>query len=283
MGKSKNHCLRACHWRAAKVDTKRMSWGGQTKIAIGVWGLICALVACSPSHPLDQLEPGETGRVVRVLDGDALILETGQSVRLIGIEAPAAGYRDREAAPYSDEASRLLEDMALGRQVQLFYSGLTRDRYDRALAHVRTMDASGPDLWLNLEQVKRGGAQVRLYPDTAVFGSMLLQEEQAARLDQAGLWSNRAYRIKASSAITPEDRGFMLVELVLGPRRAPDEARLDTMACRRAVTGSDFVVNVRRSASALCAEPDGGAYRMRGWVSSGYLDLVLPLHAEALD
>jgi endonuclease YncB( thermonuclease family) len=62
----------------------------------------------------------------------------------------------------------MLEDMALGREVQLFYAGLTRDRYDRTLAHVMTTDALGPDLWLNREMVARGGARVRVYPDTAV-------------------------------------------------------------------------------------------------------------------
>jgi len=39
--------------------------------------------------PLAGTQPGEHGRVVRVIDGDALVLDTGQSVRLVGIEAPA--------------------------------------------------------------------------------------------------------------------------------------------------------------------------------------------------
>ena len=57
----------------------------------------------------------------------------------------------------------MLEDMALGREVQLFYSGLTRDRYDRALAQLRTTDALGPDLRLNAEMLRRGGARLRIY------------------------------------------------------------------------------------------------------------------------
>lgn len=106
--------------------------------------------------------------MVRVIDGDALVLDTRQSVRLIGIEAPARPYKDRVGAPYFEESRRMLEDMALGREVQLFYAGLTRDRYDRALAHVVTTDALGPDLWLNREMVARGGARMRVYPDTSV-------------------------------------------------------------------------------------------------------------------
>jgi endonuclease YncB( thermonuclease family) len=50
---------------------------------------LAALAACSAPDPLAGTQPGEHGRVVRVIDGDALVLDTGQSVRLVGIEAPA--------------------------------------------------------------------------------------------------------------------------------------------------------------------------------------------------
>ena len=69
------------------------------------------------------------------------MLDTGQSVRLASIEAPARPYKERAGEPFQEEARRMLEDMALGREVQLFYGGLTRDRHDRALAQIRTRDA----------------------------------------------------------------------------------------------------------------------------------------------
>lgn len=97
---------------------------------------------------------------MRVFDGDALSLDTGWSVRLICIEAPAAPYRNREGEPGYETSKRVLEDMELGREVELRFAGLTRDRYDRALAHVVTTDALGPRLWLNSEMVKKGGARV---------------------------------------------------------------------------------------------------------------------------
>ena len=91
------------------------------------------LVACGAPGPLDSLEPGERGRVVRVVDGDTIVLDTGQSVRLVGIEAPSGGYRDHAPQPYPTESKRMMEDIVLGRDIQLHYGGLTRDRYDRAL------------------------------------------------------------------------------------------------------------------------------------------------------
>jgi endonuclease YncB( thermonuclease family) len=125
------------------------------------------LVGCGAPGPLDGLEPGERGPLVRVVDCDTTVLDTGQSVRLVGIEAPSGGYRDCARQPYHTKSKRMMEDMVLGREVQLHYDSLTRDRYDRALAHAQTVDALGPTLWLNAEMVKRGGARVRVHPDTS--------------------------------------------------------------------------------------------------------------------
>ncbi|MEO0697734.1 MAG: thermonuclease family protein, partial [Pseudomonadota bacterium] len=80
---------------------------------------LALLAGCRAADPMDAFQPGERGRVVRIIDGDALVLDTGQSVRLIGIEAPAKARRDREAETFATESARMLEDMALGREVRL--------------------------------------------------------------------------------------------------------------------------------------------------------------------
>ena len=51
-----------------------------------VFGLMLALAACGATKdPLEDLAAGERGRVVRVLDGDALVLD--------GTKRPACGHR----------------------------------------------------------------------------------------------------------------------------------------------------------------------------------------------
>ena len=103
---------------------------------------ICIFITgCAPPSPLPDMQPGEQGRVVKIIDGDALVLESGQSVRLVSVLAPVLYPRDRPPDRYAGESARALEDLALGRRVQLFYPGLTRDRYDRALADSQTLDA----------------------------------------------------------------------------------------------------------------------------------------------
>lgn len=240
------------------------------------------LAACQPVSPLPDMEAGEVGRVVRVIDGDALALNTGQSVRLIGIEAPALRPRGREPDSYAVEASRAMEDMALGREVRLYYSGLTRDRYDRALAHVMTRDGAGPELWLNMELVQQGAARVRLYPDTAAQGETLLAAEDIARRDKVGLWAKAVYRIRPAAELAPETRGFTLVTARLGTEQVPDGKFADRLACQRELIGAQLAIQVRQDASPICDLGSGTYVRLRGWVSDQRLDLTLPLHVEIL-
>lgn len=244
-------------------------------ILVAVW-----LVSCGEADPLAALEAGERGRVVRVIDGDALVLDTGQSVRLIGIEAPARPYREREGQVFHEEAKRILEDMALGRQVVLRYGGLTRDRYDRALAHVVTDDALGAPLWLNLEMVRRGGARVRVYPDTAAASGPLVEAERAAREAKAGLWGKAAYRIPSASALPEEFMRFQLVEGVVGARAATDE---EGAVCELPLLDSQLRLEIKAAAGEVCETAIGTKLRARGYIYRGKMEITHPLNVEVIE
>lgn len=157
--------------------------------------LMLAAVAAGCSREPD-LVGGEEGRIARVSDGDLVALDTGLRVRLVEIEAPAAGFRDRQGEPFADEARTLLNAAALGRQAKLHYGGLSRDRYDRALAHVIASDETGAAIWLNGMMARQGGARVRTFPDNARRARRLLAFEQEARTAKRGLWSLDHYRVR---------------------------------------------------------------------------------------
>jgi endonuclease YncB( thermonuclease family) len=248
---------------------------------LAILGLGLSLAACSAAKdPLDELAVGERGRVVRVLDGDALVLDTGQSVRLVGIEAPAAPYRDRAGEAGFEEAKRLLEDMVLGREVELRYGGLTRDRYDRALAHVVTTDALGPRLWLNAEMVRKGGARVRVYPDTATANAPLLALEASAREDGRGLWDDGVWPIHDAARLPADAERFQIVEGVAGAM-VGSEARFGV--CDVALQGSPLVLEFGKSSAELCQLPEGTRLRARGFLRDGRLEVSHPLNLERLD
>lgn len=240
--------------------------------------VLLALAACTAPDPFPDMEPGETGRVTRIIDGDALVLESGQSVRLVSIEAPAMYPRDGPPEPHAGESARRLEDMALGRRVQLFYPGLTRDRYDRALAHVVTIDGAGPKLWLNREMIEAGAAWVRLYPSTAAKGRDLLAIEQIARSERQGLWARSDYAIRDAADVVPDASGFLFVRGTVGAPVALDEETRFPPACLREFEGASLLLSVRRPAATACGLADGSMVTVRGRVREGVLDLSHPFH-----
>jgi len=165
------------------IITRRMALAGLTGLAAG-----CAGEA--------DLSEGEQGRIARVMDADALALDTGLRVRLAEIEAPAPGYRDRPDEPYAIEARNALERAALGRQARLWYGGLSRDSYERAIAHVIARDEVGGDVWLNGLVARQGLGRVRSYPDNSTRARRLLALESEARAAKRGLWSEPHWRIR---------------------------------------------------------------------------------------
>ncbi|MEL7446653.1 MAG: thermonuclease family protein, partial [Pseudomonadota bacterium] len=132
----------------------------------------------------------------RIVDGDALVLDTGQSVRL-------------------------------------YYAGLTRDRYDRALAHAVTDDDLGQRFWLNGEMAAKGGARVRIYPDTALGSDALVTAETAARESGLGLWARDAYAVRRASDLGEDVFRFQVVDGILG-----DTEPSEYGACERAMLSS---------------------------------------------
>jgi hypothetical protein len=168
----------------------------------------------------------------------------------------------------------------LGREVEPRYGGLTRDRYDRALAHVVTTDALGPRLWLNAEMVRKGGARVRVYPDTATANAPLLALEPAARADGRGLWDNGPWPIHNAAALPPEAERFQIVEGVAGAMQGSEER---FAVCDVALQGSALMREIGKSAAERCQLPNGTHLRARGFLRGGRLEVSHPLNLEKLD
>jgi endonuclease YncB( thermonuclease family) len=167
-------------------------WDIATRRRFGL-GLAVLAMGCSVEA---DLVGGEQGRIARITDGDLLGLDTGLRVRLAEIEAPSPGYDGREDEPFARAARAMLETSSLGREARLWYGGLSRDDYGRALAHVIARDETGADVWLNGLMVRQGAARVRTWPDNARRAARLLAFEQEARAAKRGLWALDHWRIR---------------------------------------------------------------------------------------
>jgi micrococcal nuclease len=158
--------------------------------------------ACQPSG-VDDPDPGPgaggsapggttTGTVVRVNDGDSVVVETGASdveVRMMGINSP-----EREEC-FGLEAEDRLIALVDGQEVGLEEVG--QDQFDRTLAYVWL-----GDLLVNLDQVDGGFAIATTPPeDGDAHGETLLDAEDAAFEAGQGMWSET---VCGASGLLPE-------------------------------------------------------------------------------
>ena len=144
-----------------------------------------------------------TAIVTRIIDGDSLILDNTETVRLLDINTPELAYKNRPAEPLANEAKQILETLALNKKVVVYPGNTARDRHNRLLAHVYAGDT-----WLNGLLVEKGLAYIYTFPDNRETFKRLEPLEQQARATQQGLWALPRWQIRNAQGRFPhEDYG----------------------------------------------------------------------------
>ncbi|MBI1308475.1 MAG: thermonuclease family protein [Proteobacteria bacterium] len=132
-----------------------------------------------------------SGRVAKVIDGDTVVLASGEHVRLLDINTPEIGHDDEPDEPGARAASVALRNMALGKDVKLVYGPQEYDQYGRLLAHLYLQDGS----WVNGELVAQGLAHIYTFGDNELKTAQLLPLEEKARAEKKGLWALPQWRV----------------------------------------------------------------------------------------
>jgi endonuclease YncB( thermonuclease family) len=123
-------------------------------------------------------------KVVRVLDGDSVVLEGDEQARLIGIDTP------EKDEPYSDEARNACRRRLEGKEVLLELDVEERDHYGRLLVHVWIRDpATGERSYVNGELVRAGLARAYPHEPNRTHRDELAARQEEARAGKAGIWS----------------------------------------------------------------------------------------------
>ena len=135
----------------------------------------------------EQRSPAESNAVwrtvVRVVDGDTLLLDRNERVRLIGVDTPETVDPRRPVQRFGKEASEFTRRMAQGKQVRLEFDQDRRDRFGRTLAYVFLEDGA----FLNAELIRQGyGHAYTRFPFKYLEEFRALERE--AREAQRGLW-----------------------------------------------------------------------------------------------
>lgn len=140
-------------------------------------------------------------KVTRVVDGDTIVLETGEKVRLIGVDTPevhesAKLHKDAERSArdvdtirqLGKRASEFTKKLVEGKVVRVEYDQANahtghKDRYGRTLAYVYLKDGT----FVNAEIIRQGyGNAYTKYPFRYMDEFRRLERE--AREKRRGLW-----------------------------------------------------------------------------------------------
>lgn len=163
----------------------RVSPPGKQLLALFVLGFL-SLPTVAPAGSAGE---GERGLVVRVSDGDTIVVDLHgheEAVRLIGVDTPELGRRTRAAQPFAIEAAWFARRMVGKKRVLLRPEPARpdRDRYGRLLRYVLLEDGT----CLNAELIKRGYGRAMLrYPFSRAREFQAL--ERQARHAQLGIWA----------------------------------------------------------------------------------------------
>ncbi len=133
---------------------------------------------------------GEFRKVVRVVDGDTIVVSPNEKVRLIGVDTPETVHPKKAVACFGKEAKQFTRDAVEGKTVRLVMDKVNakrrhKDRYGRTLAYAYLSDGK----MLNAELLRQGYAHAYTrFPFRYLVE--FRQIERAARTEAVGLWSS---------------------------------------------------------------------------------------------
>lgn len=157
------------------------------------------LLLWSGCHTLDdipifdgtQCAPDRVETVDCVLDGDTVQVGScgGESIRLLGINAPEIAHEGNAAECYGSESAAWLTDLLFGQEITLRFDETCQDTYGRTLAYVYLMDPETGDVSLvNEMSVREGQSVVYEDFDDIKLANVLYAAQDVAQRESVGLW-----------------------------------------------------------------------------------------------
>lgn len=165
----------------------------------------------------------EEARVVRVVDGDTIIVDRGRGderLRYIGIDTPETVKPASPIEWMGAEASAANRALVEGAVVVLEKDVSETDQYARLLRDV-WLRADGGWRLVNLELVRDGYARVSTYPPDVKYADLLLAAQVVARDNDRGLWGAGPLNF-----LSPEDGVTVTTKTIVVRGTAPAGSRV---------------------------------------------------------
>lgn len=131
---------------------------------------------------------GEKVLVTEVIDGDTVKIQSGQTVRLLGIDTPETKDPRRPVGCFGKEASSETKKLLFGKEIILQKDVSETDKYGRLLRYIYLPLEDGQALFVNDYLVRAGFASALTYPPDVKFNEQLREAERFAKQNYRGLW-----------------------------------------------------------------------------------------------
>jgi len=121
---------------------------------------------------------------VRVIDGDTIVLDGEETIRLIGVDTPETKDPRKPVQYFGQEAYKFTRSLVEGKRVRIEFDQERVDKHGRTLAYVYLEDGT----FLNAEIIKQGyGFAYTQFPFK--YLEEFRQYEREARENERGLWA----------------------------------------------------------------------------------------------
>lgn len=183
------------------IDQRRIFRLRRRMHSPGVWaGVLFLIVVClrlyhsgltvappnaaAPSASSIGGEDLRSAVVERVVDGDTLLLETGERVRLIGVDTPETKHPDRPVELFGLEAAEFVQRRVEGKTVELRFDRERFDPHQRLLAYVYIDEEC-----LNEEIIRAGYSKaITRFPYRSSQKIVFIAAENEARNAKRKIW-----------------------------------------------------------------------------------------------
>jgi len=151
---------------------------------------------------ISQEYPKETAILSRVIDGDTIELDSGEHVRLLGINTPEKNM------PFSNESKLFLKKFE-NKTITLDRDNEDVDKYKRKLRYIYYENR-----FLNLEILEQGFAN-SYYTNGLKYETQILRAEEQAKLASIGIWTKSQEKCAVENCmvvkkIDPQEEFFII-------------------------------------------------------------------------
>ncbi|MBI3366305.1 thermonuclease family protein [Candidatus Roizmanbacteria bacterium] len=131
-------------------------------------------------------------KITRVIDGDTVKIETGQTVRYIGIDTPELHHPKKPVQCFGKEAYEKNKELVEGKTVKLEKDVSEKDRYGRLLRYIFLYDPPSTQeaLFVNKYLVSEGYAHSATFPPDVKYADVFVTEQRNAVANKKGLWKS---------------------------------------------------------------------------------------------